>query len=75
MPIKILRLTGWLMVSAGIGCALLCLALILNRSPGDTEQALIEIVIVALGLISLASLALGLILKSFAHRKAKSRAT
>lgn len=61
---------GWLAVAAGSLVFLLCLVMLFNRSPGDFEGLGITAAIGVMVVVALPTIIIGLMLVSFAGRKA-----
>ena len=75
MLIKLVQVLGWITVTAGAGIALICVGMLLNRSPSDTEGMIVGAAIGTIVLVGLPTFVAGLTLVAFANRKAKSGAT
>jgi hypothetical protein len=65
---KVLRVVGWLVVTAGALICLLCVLMLFNRSPADFEGTIVGAAIGGILVIGLPTLVVGLLIVSFARR-------
>ena len=75
MLIKLFRVIGWLVVVTGIAIGVVCVAMLLGRSPTDTEGMIVGAALGTIVLIALPTFVAGLVILSFTNGKAKSGAT